>query len=135
MDCPVCREPMLVLELEGVEVDHCISCRGIWLDAGELELLLGDSDKKDELIGSFDNCGHSGERVLRCPICLKKMNKIICTVERKILIDRCPKNDGLWFDEGELHDIIQLAGFDGDSRVLELLGDMFGKKKNEGEQS
>ncbi len=41
MNCPVCKEPMIVLELDEVEIDHCISCGGIWLDAGELELLIG----------------------------------------------------------------------------------------------
>ena len=37
--CPVCREPMVALQLEGVEIDHCLACRGTWLDAGELEQL------------------------------------------------------------------------------------------------
>lgn len=40
MICPVCKEPMVVLELDQVEIDHCINCGGIWFDAGELELLL-----------------------------------------------------------------------------------------------
>ena len=42
MDCPVCSEPMIVLEYDRVEVDYCVSCQGLWLDAGELELLFGD---------------------------------------------------------------------------------------------
>ena len=40
MDCPVCKDAMIVMELNEVEIDHCLSCSGIWLDAGELELLL-----------------------------------------------------------------------------------------------
>ena len=34
--CPKCKEPMVVFELEGIEIDHCVSCGGTWLDAGEL---------------------------------------------------------------------------------------------------
>ena len=41
MDCPVCREPMIGLEYEKVEVDYCPACAGVWLDEGELEVLLG----------------------------------------------------------------------------------------------
>ena len=47
MDCPVCKNAMITLELEQVEVDHCLECRGIWLDAGELELLLGDAERAE----------------------------------------------------------------------------------------
>ncbi len=35
--CPVCREPLIAYQLDGVEIDHCLSCLGTWLDAGELE--------------------------------------------------------------------------------------------------
>ncbi len=44
MDCPVCKEPMIVLEYADVEVDFCVACEGVWLDAGELELLFGSAD-------------------------------------------------------------------------------------------
>ena len=44
MRCPVCKEPMLIIEHEAVEVDCCAACGGIWLDAGELELLFGDAE-------------------------------------------------------------------------------------------
>ena len=39
MDCPACKEPLIVLELNEVEIDNCVSCGGIWLDKGELERL------------------------------------------------------------------------------------------------
>ena len=32
MDCPVCKNAMIVLELAEVEVDYCTDCSGIWLD-------------------------------------------------------------------------------------------------------
>jgi Zn-finger nucleic acid-binding protein len=44
MDCPVCQDAMITLELSDVENDYCTDCGGIWLDAGELELLLGERE-------------------------------------------------------------------------------------------
>ncbi len=43
-----------------------------------------------------------------------------------MLIDKCPDNDGLWFDKGELKDVIQLSSKD--NKVVELLNDLFGSK-------
>ena len=40
MNCPACKNAMITLELADVEIDHCVGCGGIWLDAGELELLM-----------------------------------------------------------------------------------------------
>ena len=37
--CPACKEPMVVFELDGVEIDRCLRCAGTWLDAGEIEQL------------------------------------------------------------------------------------------------
>ena len=48
MLCPVCDDEMLILELDGVEIDCCDECRGIWLDEGELEL-LADVNQESEL--------------------------------------------------------------------------------------
>ena len=53
MDCPVCKSAMIVLELDEVEIDYCTDCQGIWLDAGELELLLEDAAESREVLKSF----------------------------------------------------------------------------------
>lgn len=45
MDCPVCHNAMITLELAQVEIDHCVECGGIWLDGGELEALIGDKEE------------------------------------------------------------------------------------------
>ena len=55
MNCPVCKnEPMVVLELRGVEIDYCLKCKGIWLDKGELELLLEGFESSRDVLTSFD---------------------------------------------------------------------------------
>jgi Zn-finger nucleic acid-binding protein len=41
MKCPVCKTPdLLMSEREGIEIDYCATCRGVWLDRGELDKLL-----------------------------------------------------------------------------------------------
>ena len=73
MDCPVCKDAMITLERDEVEVDYCLSCSGIWLDAGELEMLLGDSSQAKTVLDSFKPDKSSEEKPRKCPICLKKM--------------------------------------------------------------
>lgn len=41
MKCPVCEEVNLLMNTrEGIEIDYCPQCRGIWLDRGELDRLI-----------------------------------------------------------------------------------------------
>ena len=118
---------MITLELEDVEIDHCVNCGGIWLDAGELELLLGEPAKAKDLLDSFKIDSRSVEETRKCPICDKKMRKIIVGSSKPtLLIDKCRRGDGLWFDRGELHDIFDRAELDKDSKIQRLLTDMFG---------
>jgi Zn-finger nucleic acid-binding protein len=46
MKCPVCPDTTLLMsERQGVEIDYCPSCRGVWLDRGELDKLIQLSDR------------------------------------------------------------------------------------------
>ncbi len=41
MQCPVCPDTLLAItERQGIEIDYCPKCRGIWLDRGELDKLI-----------------------------------------------------------------------------------------------
>lgn len=41
MNCPHCAETVLLMtHRQGVEIDYCPQCRGVWLDRGELDKLL-----------------------------------------------------------------------------------------------
>jgi len=40
MKCPNCNEVLVMSERRGVEIDYCPTCRGVWLDRGELDRLL-----------------------------------------------------------------------------------------------
>ncbi len=46
MNCPVCSETSLVIsERQGVEIDYCPKCRGVWLDRGELDKIIERSNE------------------------------------------------------------------------------------------
>jgi len=126
MKCPVCKEPTIVLELDEIEIDYCTSCGGIWLDAGELDLLIEDEKEREILLSSFQKDAEHPEKPYKCPICRTKMDKVNVGENKDVLLDKCPDNDGLWFDKGELKDVIQLASKD--NKVVELLNDLFGSK-------
>ena len=119
---------MITLELADVEIDHCTECGGIWLDAGELELLLGEPENAKQLLDSFKVDSTSPEKLRKCPICDRKLQKVIVgSGQPKLLIDKCRIGDGLWLDKGELQDILDRAQLDKDNKIQKLLADMFGQ--------
>ncbi len=129
MNCPACDKPMIVLEVDQVEVDHCVRCQGTWLDAGELELLLDGADNRDALLARMTVDSGTSEVPRRCPICEKRMAKVTCGGERRVTIDRCARGDGIWFDKGELRDVIGKGEFPEENQVYQLLSDIFGDGK------
>ncbi len=130
MNCPFCNNPLVILELNQVEIDYCTNCHGIWLDNGELELLLKDAKEKTQLLNSFNINKNSGEKILKCPICSKKMEKVNCGTGNKVLLDKCKKDHGIWFNEGELEQVVEMGGLDKQDKIINLLKEMFAHKLN-----
>lgn len=56
MRCPMCKDVDLVMsERSGVEIDYCPSCRGVWLDRGELDKIIersASNSRQNEYFGS-----------------------------------------------------------------------------------
>lgn len=47
MNCPVCTMQDLVMsDRQGIEIDYCPKCRGVWLDRGELDKIIERSAEK-----------------------------------------------------------------------------------------
>jgi len=124
MLCPVCKESMVVLELNEIEIDFCTRCSGIWLDAGELELMFDTEAERKNLVESFHKEPDHPEKHYKCPICAKKMIKVHVGDEKQILIDKCKKDHGLWFDKGELKTVIQFGSKE-ENKIINLLKEMF----------
>ncbi len=43
MKCPICNVDLLITDRQGIEIDYCPKCRGIWLDRGELDKIIDRS--------------------------------------------------------------------------------------------
>ena len=135
MICPTCHNVMIVVEHEQIELDHCTNCAGVWFDSGELELMLErmglaeGSLSLDDILAAPE--AETAEKKRKCPICGRKMRKTATGKEPQVLIDVCPNGDGLWFDGGEVAQLIrQFAGktgaeSDSQGRILTFLGDTF----------
>lgn len=135
MICPVCKSDMIVVERNRIELDHCTNCGGIWFDSGELDLLLASFGLHDTrgFLGDVLH-GHearTSEKPRKCPVCSQRMRKANIGERPKVLIDACPRGDGLWFDGGELDQLLtevsqqSMVGPEGHRRISDFLGDMF----------
>ena len=111
MRCPVCKSPMIVVEHKKIELDYCPNCYGVWFDAGELELFLEslNLETREQFLSNIVNApeAKTGEKKRRCPICAQKMKKVVLGKKPGVLIDACPRSDGLWFDGGEVGELIK----------------------------
>ena len=135
MICPVCKYDMIVVEYHNIELDYCNSCKGVWFDSGELELLL-ESHGLEEIKVFLDDIRNSQEAVSsekkrNCPICARKMKKTAIGGQPEILIDICHDKHGLWFDGGEVTQLVRhLSGehppkHDSREQVIGFLEEVF----------
>jgi len=124
---------MIVVEHEKIELDYCVDCSGVWFDAGEIELLLDRMGLESAGLEGLHLTEEatSKERKRRCPVCRKKMKKVDIGDEPVIVIDACPDGDGLWFDSGEVGQVVahlaaqQSEGEGSQERVITFLGSVF----------
>lgn len=91
---------------ENVQVDSCSTCRGMWLDAGELEAIqeATEQNHSDVLIKGED--AHAPPVAPRdpiaCPVCGVTMEAREYAYCSGVVVDTCVEGCGLWLDEGEI---------------------------------
>jgi Zn-finger nucleic acid-binding protein len=106
MNCPACGQPQVIVEHDGVELDLCLAGCGVWFDAQELGMLLGDGAVAIER----DLAGlPSSGRGRPCPRCDRAMVLMAAPGSAGVILDCCPRGHGLWFDDGELERMLHGA--------------------------
>jgi Zn-finger nucleic acid-binding protein len=122
--CPKCDVGLFILHFKGIEVDYCERCRGVWLDAGELEHIAGH----DPLAASTHLTGVvPAGKVHLCPRCDTPLEEI--TVAGNLALDRCPHGHGVWFDADELQRLLAtLPAAGGVSKTIDHLNELFGAR-------
>lgn len=116
MDCPACEGELTCRDVGDVEIDVCLRCRGVWLDASELDSLIGTRQgqsveaRLDETAALPEVCRYCGVSnppgQAECGDCGKSLG-LACPRDGKAMyvvdalgveLDRCPGCKGLWVD-------------------------------------
>lgn len=117
MACPRCGEEMEVKGVQGLAIDRCPNCFGMWFDKGELEriekgggadmvrlLSMGSpyDDDDDASQPWNDLTREDGKATADCPRCDGVMQRTHDDVDASLVIDHCPDCGGTWYDGGEV---------------------------------
>ena len=114
MECSGCQGNMTELTLDGVQIDRCDRCGGVWLDAGEAEALVKKAPtprealqkKKLDLLRQWKVAALDPREVDRaCPRCSKNFVRVNYKDIPGLQVDRCPAQCGMHLDKGELEKI------------------------------
>ncbi len=101
MNCPSCATPSLVETMAkgGVLIDSCKTCKGVWLDRGEVFLFSRKPRQLEELLELDSEGPVPSDR--QCPRCRVNLEEV-SFLRPDLKVDRCPECEGYWFDAGEL---------------------------------
>ncbi|TVR45120.1 MAG: hypothetical protein EA402_05065 [Planctomycetota bacterium] len=93
--CPECGKTMVTVNIEGVELDTCASCKGFWFDDGELAHFTG---LREDIANPALK-----DRASRyqCPVCQETMREVVFKAPFNLLIDRCPNGHGVYCEAKE----------------------------------
>ena len=106
MKCPKCISPMIKVSFQGVEVDRCTDCQGLWFDEFEKDDLL--KIKHSEKIDIGDpKVGREFDRVncVFCPRCETRMVRMAALGQPHIRFEHCIVCAGCFLDAGEFRDL------------------------------
>ncbi len=114
MKCPNCNQPSLVETMTkgGVLVDVCKTCKGVWLDRGEVFYFSRKPKELERMLASAATGDAPSSR--HCPRCNVNLTEAPF-LRADLLVDRCPDCEGYWFDAGELQ-----KAMDADRQAFEL---------------
>lgn len=110
MQCPECDVKLNTIDFEGVEVDQCPSCKGIWFDNDELRRAKDKADPDlqwlDFEIWKHEDRFKVGPTRRLCPECGTPMPAINYD-DTNVEVDFCTACRGIWLDGGEFRRIIE----------------------------
>jgi Zn-finger nucleic acid-binding protein len=103
MKCPNCGDRLEVKQYNGIEVNQCSKCEGMWFDFKELDDLEDKIFSDDDMKGTLVWDKRTSERI--CPKCNKKMAKFNYRLN-DLELDYCEDMHGYWLDKGEEQRVI-----------------------------
>ncbi len=108
MICPKCESTMEQVVYEGIEVDRCTSCKGLWFDSGEMEALSAANAAASIDVGDA-RAGAQMSEIDRypCPRCSGGMVRMVDPKQSHIWYEKCSSCGGSFFDAGEFRDLAE----------------------------
>lgn len=123
MNCPKCNATMETVTFEGITVDRCTGCKGIWFDANEQKHLK--QRQGSEVVDAGDALvGRKMDKItnILCPRCHGPMIRMVDVDQHHIDYEACTTCYGIFLDAGEFKDMK-------DYTVSEYLRGMFAPRK------
>jgi len=104
MNCPRDGAELQTMSFGDVSAATCPTCRGMYLQHGELNRLVEPTAGDVEYSSvDGDTLEHPDEYgPIRCPHDGTTMSKVDFNVDTTIILDYCPTCEGFWVDDGEL---------------------------------
>jgi Zn-finger nucleic acid-binding protein len=102
MDCPKCNtEALAAFTIEGVTVDRCSACAGVWFDAEELSQLLSEEARHVAQLLKGRMIEQADGKKARCPRDASEMIRVYSSMDHSVILDVCGECRGVWLDGGE----------------------------------
>jgi uncharacterized protein len=124
VECPKCGGALQSLVQDGIEVERCEQCGGLWFDrleADRLRKAKGSAaaiDTGDAKVGEQQN--QQGK--IECPRCHTQMIRMVDLEQHHIWYESCTVCGGKWFDAGEFTDLQQES-------IVDYFRDLFTRER------
>lgn len=106
MNCPKCTTALEAVTMDGIEVDVCPACKGVWFDKFELGPLLDSHDEAVKpLLGGADGDDKNYRRGVKCPRDDADLLRVNSARNHEVTVDVCMVCQGVWLDGGEFERI------------------------------
>lgn len=124
MLCPKCSVPLIVVERNEIELDWCPECEGFWFDANEIEVLKLKLQLEQKILNPMEaDIVKTDEKLCKCPRCNSYMGKVDI---KGVILDKCMKNHGIWFDKSEMSQLFNKFSEDPENaETINFLGEIF----------
>jgi len=121
--CPKCGGDMQAVEYDGIEVNRCVGCSGLWFDMLEHEHLKAIEGSESIDLGSARD-GRNYDRVdhIDCPVCKTQLIRMVDRSQPHIHYEACTSCYGVYFDAGEFRDYKERT-------VIDFFRDLFTKER------
>ncbi len=120
-NCPRCGGPLHARQYGDFDVDECDSCGGLLVTPTTMDRIVSARDAPTNLQLALPERPYQREtevRYLRCPTCENMMNRKAFGRISGVVVDVC-KNHGVWFDAGELAQVLAFIDRGGLQRARE----------------